>query len=107
MDGQALSVEHSAAFPKKCPGTAHRDVALIAGKGLFRGIFQGAGHVNLVGLLRRKQAEGQRVVQTDCLHHHIHLMIAVFQPADDVQRKVDFAWGIQRDALHEEIPPEK
>ena len=119
LDGEVVPLHRTAALPEEGAGAADGDVVLSAGE-IFAGeifageIFAGerdsvirlktAAHLNLAAA--RLQLEGNGVAQADRLHHHVHLVVAVWQLPHNVQREVDLAGGVDLDAVHQ-IPPFK
>ena len=93
LDGKVVPLKRTAALPEEGAGTADGDVVLSAGE-IFAGeIFAGerdsvirlktAAHLNLAAA--RLQLKGNGVAQADRLHHHVHLMVAVWQLPHNVQ----------------------
>ena len=109
LDGKVVPLKRTAALPEEGAGTADGDVVLSTGE-IFAGErdsvirLKTADHLNLAAA--RLQLKGNGVAQADRLHHHVHLMVAVWQLPHNVQREVDLAGGVDLDAVHQ-IPPFK
>ena len=94
MNDDRTGQGRKSAMLKKGAGAAHRNVAVVARQRQRLAVGPGAGHLNIRAAVQRYR---QCVAQVHRLHHHIHLMVAVGKPSDDVQRKIDFAGGMDGD----------
>lgn len=104
LDGKVVPLKRTAALPEEGAGAADGDVVLSAGESVTIIRLKAAAHLNLAAA--RLQLEENGVAQADRLHHHVHLMVAVWQLPHNVQREVDLAGGVDLDAVHQ-IPPFK